>query len=126
MLLEKQVTKKKNGQKDKAPKAPPASIDLTRETVLELRYLNEAGRRIQLEMARLNDDNDKVTTETAALRAKLQKDNDGIDVLGQYAIDFDNQKANLRQQQPQAPAPTPAIVEADVKDEDISEPVANA
>lgn len=120
------MTKKNNGKK--APVAPPQEITLSREQTLELRYLNEAQRRISLEMGRLNDDNDKVTKEIAALRAGLQKDNDGVDVLGKYAIDFDTQKATLRQEQPAAPAPAPApaIVEADAEDEDVPEPVASA
>lgn len=111
------MSKKNNGQKT----APPTDIDLTREEILELRYLTEAQRRVNLQSARLQEDSDKITKETITLRKTLQEKYK-VDVLGNYAIDFDSQKANLRQEAQQQP-PTP-IVEAEA--EEAPEPVASA
>ena len=119
------MNKKNNGKKAEPPKALPPEIKLTREQTLELQLLSEQRRRIDLELNALNEDNDKNRRNTAALRAALQEEHDGVDVLGKYALDFDSQTGRLMQQQG-PPAPAPAIVETDAEDEDVPEPVASA
>jgi hypothetical protein len=134
------MSRKQNGKKPEpepkaepakpAPKPLPQTLKVDREDTLELRYLREAGRRIEAEMARLNHENDAIQKETAAIRQRLRQKHDGIDVIGKYSVNFDSQTATLlpgvAQAQAQAQVPAPAIVEVDGEDKDVPEPVASA
>lgn len=123
------MSKKKNGEKPEAAPKPeplPQTLKLSREHNLELRYLNEARRRIQLESARLNDDNARVNQETAAVRETLKQTHNGIDILNKYTIDFDTQTATLIPGQAPEPAPAPPPVVEAAEDKEVPEPVASA